>query len=163
MPELVLSKFVSHLDKVQRSIDRKHNRVLFRTGGFARRVVQQSMRPGGKKRARSKPGEVPRTHTKLLKRGIRFSVDKRKKNVEVFAVSLRDLGSITQVSHSHGAELLEFGGRAQVNVRKRRKRSPERRKKVTVKVQARPYLRRAEHREKYHKAMRDNFTRIPLR
>lgn len=164
MAKLEVKKLVSHLDQLQRKIDRKNNRVLFRTGGLARKVVQRSMRPGGKKGKKSAPGEPPRYHTKLLRRGIRFEVDKPRGSVIIFAVALQDLGTIRGTGrHAHGAELLEFGGRGVMRVTKRRKSGSDKVQTKRVKIEPRPYLRRTEHVRQYHSFMRNLMRTVPLR
>ena len=56
----------------------KKKKVLYKQGGYLKTTMQRSMRYGGKKEIKSKPGEPPRAHKRtgaLLRKLIGFVVD----------------------------------------------------------------------------------------
>ena len=133
--------------KVQRAMDRKTNRVLAQTGGYARQIVRRSMRPAGKKGKTSQPGEPPRYHTKLLRDNIFFQYDKITKSAVVGARLINGHKPRGKSNRSTIPELLEFGGTVRV-------------KRKTMRYRPRPYIAPAT--PKAAEKMREKMRTIPL-
>ena len=68
---------------VMRRVDQKTGRVLARTGAFGRQVMRRQMRPAGKKRKSSRPGEPPRTIVGTIKKLLFFGMAPNKKAVVI--------------------------------------------------------------------------------
>ena len=117
--------------KMLNAWNRKEYKILSGTGAYYRKIVRNSMRPGGKKNAVSKPGKPPRYHTKLLRNGILFGYDKSSRSVVIGARKLNGSES--------AAEVLEKGGTTIVKTLSKNGK----RKRRAVKIQARPYVGRA--------------------
>lgn len=103
--------------KVIRRMDTKTRRVLAGTGSATRTYIQRSMRPGGKKRKSSLPGQPPRWHTKLLRgsgkngvRGIAFNYEPRRKSVIIGVLPLDKNRPDGASNRRTIPELLEYGG-----------------------------------------------------
>jgi len=118
--------------KVQRSVDRAKRRNLSKAGAFVRQRTRSSIR---KRKRSSRPGEPPSSHTGLLRRFILFGYDRQRESVVVGPVGFR---------RSKAPRVLEFGGRTTVETR----RPGRRRKKRTVRIAARPYMRPALEKER---------------
>ena len=121
--------------KVQRAVDKGKRRALSRAGAFIRQRARTSIR---KRRPSSRPGEPPSSHTGLLRRFILFGYDRQRDSVVVGPVGFR---------RSRAPNVLEFGGRAIVESGRTR-RSGRMRKKRTVRIAARPYMRPALEKER---------------
>lgn len=74
------------LDELHRRHQRRRSRVLYRTGGFGRRVMQNRIKSGKKS---SKSPNAPKSHTKALKRHCEFAVDERDGSVIIGFVAFR--------------------------------------------------------------------------
>jgi len=83
--------------KVIRAVTKTEHRVLSRFGAIVRRRARSSIR---KRKANSKPGEPPSSHTGFLKQGIMFGFDTARRSVVVGPRRFR--GGI--------ADVLEYGG-----------------------------------------------------
>ena len=118
--------------KVQRAMDRAKRRSLSRAGAFIRQRARTSIR---KRKRQSRPGQPPSSHTGLLRRFILFGYDRRSDSVVVGPVGFR---------RSRAPNVLEFGGRTTVELRRR----GGRRQKRTVRIAARPYKRPALEKER---------------
>lgn len=121
--------------KVRKAVDRGKRRALSRAGAFIRQRARTSIR---KRKRSSRPGEPPSSHTGLLRRFILFGYDRQRDSVVVGPVGFR---------RSRAPNVLEFGGRAVVETGRGRK-SGRRRKKRTVRIAARPYMRPALEKER---------------
>ena len=70
--------------KIEKAADRKSNRVLFRTGGFGKKVMSRSIKPKPKKKQYTPvPGTPPRYQVKPGLKTTHFGVDKKKKTVAI--------------------------------------------------------------------------------
>lgn len=98
--------------KVEAAMNKKTRTVLNRTGAFGMRYIRYSMKPGGKKRVNSDPGQPPRTHTKDLKHGILYQYEPERQTVIVgaryFNASLKALARGSKPV----PQLLEEGGKS---------------------------------------------------
>ena len=75
MSKALLTKVVMYPDRVNKRIDGKRARVLFKLGAYLRTTMQRSMRYSNKP---SQPGKPPHAHKKTgahLRKRIRFNVD----------------------------------------------------------------------------------------
>ncbi len=118
--------------KVQRTVDRAKRRSLSRAGAFIRQRARTSIR---RRKRTSRPGEPPTSHTGLLRRFILFGYDRRSDSVVVGPVGFR---------RSRAPNVLEFGGRTTVAAGRRGRQK----KKRTVRIAARPYMRPALEKER---------------
>ena len=109
--------------KVTRAVDRAKRQVLSRAGAFIRTTARSSIR---RRKTSAPPGRPPHSHTGLLKRFIFFGYDERSESVVVGPLGFK---------RSNAPNVLEFGGTATVERRRRGKRI--RRKVVIAK---RPYM-----------------------
>ena len=107
-------------DKVIRAADRATRRVLSRFGAYVRTSARHSIR---RRKATSKPGQPPSSHTGLLRRHIYFSYDARARDVVI--------GPVPMGAKTSAPETLEHGGRV---VQRRRGR------RQTLAYAARPYM-----------------------
>jgi hypothetical protein len=121
--------------KVRKAVDHGKRRTLSRAGAFIRQRARTSIR---KRRRSSRPGEPPSSHTGLLRRFILFGYDRQRDSVVVGPVGFR---------RSQAPNDLEFGGRTIVESGRAR-RSGRKRKKRTVRIAARPYMRPALEKER---------------
>lgn len=117
--------------KVIRAVDRAKRRSLSKAGAFIRQRARTSIR---KRKRSSPPGQPPSSHTGLLRRFILFGYDRRSDSVVVGPVGFR---------RSMAPNVLEFGGRVAVTGRR-----GSRKKKRTVRIAARPYMRPALEKER---------------
>ena len=85
------------------AVDRAARQVLSKFGAFVRRTAKSSIR---KRKAVSKPGQPPSSHTGLLKRLIYFGYDPTRKSVVIGPEPLN--------GRSQGAHVLEYGGRQRI-------------------------------------------------
>jgi phage gpG-like protein len=118
--------------KVQQAVDRAKRRSLSRAGAFIRQRARTSIR---RRKRTSRPGEPPTSHTGLLRRFILFGYDRQSDSVVVGPVGFR---------RSRAPNVLEFGGRATVAAGRR----GSQKKKRTVRIAARPYMRPALEKER---------------
>ena len=121
--------------KVRKAVDHGKRRALSRAGAFIRQRARTSIRPRKKS---SRPGEPPSSHTGLLRHFILFGYDRQRDSVVVGPVGFK---------RSRAPNVLEFGGRAIVESGRAR-RSGRTRKKRTVRIAARPYMRPALEKER---------------
>ena len=110
--------------------DRATRRVLSRFGAYVRRAAKSSIR---KRKAISRPGQPPSSHTGLLKRFIFFGYDPTRRSVVIGPARL------TRGGRGDAPSLLEYGGAATLKKRRRRKRA---------RFRARPYMGPAMEHEK---------------
>lgn len=100
-------------EKVLKALSRKEIRVLSAIGAHARKDARRSLRP--RKKA-SSPGSPPSIHTKnkfFSLKNIQFEADLKSKSVIVGPILLR---TSNVKSTKTLPELMEFGGRAMVEV-----------------------------------------------
>jgi hypothetical protein len=110
--------------------DRATRRVLSKFGAYVRRTAKSSIR---KRKAISRPGKPPSSHTGLLKRFILFGYDPAKRSVVIGPLRL------TRDGRGDAPQALEEGGTSRTVRRGRKKR---------VKIKARPYMGPAMEKEK---------------
>ena len=110
--------------------DRATRRVLSKFGAYVRRTAKSSIR---KRKAISRPGSPPSSHTGLLKRFILFGYDPAKRSVVIGPLRL------TRGGRGDAPRALEEGGTSRMVRRGRKKR---------VKIKARPFMGPAMEREK---------------
>jgi len=128
-------------DAVKKMMGERSRGFLASFGGWVRKTAQRSMRPGGKKRKHSAPGEPPRTQTGLLRKNIFFSFDPASRSVVVGPAQLN--------RGDDSPELLEHGGRATTEVFQRFRIEGGRlvfdpgRRRVEAQYQPRPYMQPA--------------------
>jgi len=124
------TKSFFNVSKVTDKIDPIKRRFLFKFGAFTHTRAKRSIKPGGKKKTRSAPGEPPRTHTKFLPKGIKYAVDSVKESVVI--------GPIVRATRYGGPKILrtlEEGGMVSfVDIVKGKK------KKFTHRMEARPFM-----------------------
>lgn len=124
---------------VMNKIHEGESKLFNRVGGYARRVIKTSMRPGGKKQKTSSPGEPPRAQTGLLKKFIFYNYDKSTHSVVIGPMVLNRRGSTGEVPR-----VLEFGGTATGSVIKKVIHNNGRpkiiRQTFKYKMQPRPYV-----------------------
>ena len=121
--------------KVRKAVDHGKRRALSRAGAFIRQRARTSIR---KRKRSSRPGEPPSSHTGLLRRFILFGYDRQRDSVVVGPLGFK---------RSRAPNVLEFGGRTVVESGRAR-RSGRKRKKRTVRIAARPYMRPALEKER---------------
>lgn len=109
--------------KVIKAVDRATRQVLSKFGAFVRRTAKTSIR---KRRAISRPGQPPSSHTGLLRRFIFFSFDRLRRSV---VIGPTRLNRKNPYGPRRVPELLEHGGDVA--------RPPRGR---TVSYAARPYM-----------------------
>lgn len=102
--------------KLQRRLEAKQVRILFRTGGQTRTIMQRSM---PYRKGKSKPGQPPHAHKDtekgpLLRKLVRFHVDRRAKRVVTGPILTERVGAKTV------PELLDQGGRIPAKRNRRR-------------------------------------------
>lgn len=114
-------------------------KALAKFGSFVRRTAKSSIKPAGKKRKVSLPGEPPRSITGLLKKPLFFIVEPREQNVVIGPILANN--KATAKNDGTVPETLEHGGRVTYPARGNRKRR-------TVKVAPRPYMGPAMEKEK---------------
>ena len=119
--------------KVRRAVDRGKRRALSRAGAFIRQRTKTSIR---KRKRSSLPGQPPSSHTGLLRKFILFGYDRRSDSVVVGPVGFR---------RSRAPRVLEFGGRATIETKRR---SGRKKQKRAVRIAARPYMRPALEKER---------------
>lgn len=68
----VTTKMFLNKSAVIAAMDRKNQKVLYRTGGFGRKVMRSGMR---RRKNASQPGEYPSAHAGQLKELIYFGID----------------------------------------------------------------------------------------
>jgi hypothetical protein len=105
---------------VANGIDKATRKVLSRFGAFVRTGARSSIRT---RKAVSRPGSPPSSHTGLLKRGILFGYDAASRSVVIGPMALRRA--------SQAPALLEYGGRT---------RGRRRKELVAMTYQPRPYM-----------------------
>jgi stalled ribosome alternative rescue factor ArfA len=110
--------------KVQRAVDAAERQTLRKFGSLVRLRARHSIR---KRRKVSKPGNPPHSHVGLLRNGILFAYDERRKTVVIGAVLLRPWSQVPA--------LLEYGGYG--------KRIKKNRPGKGAYWRARPYMRPA--------------------
>ena len=110
--------------------DRATRRVLSKFGAYVRRTAKSSIR---KRKAISRPGSPPSSHTGLLKRFILFGYDPAKRSVVIGPLRL------TRGGRGDAPRALEEGGTSRMVRRGRKKR---------VKIKARPFMGPAMEKEK---------------
>ena len=110
--------------------DRATRRVLSKFGAYVRRTAKSSIR---KRKAISRPGKPPSSHTGLLKRFILFGYDPTRRSVVIGPLRL------TRGGRGDAPRALEEGGTSRLVRRGRKKR---------VKIKARPFMGPAMEREK---------------
>ncbi len=119
-------------DKVRKKTDGATRRVFSRFGAFVRTAARHSIR---KRKAASKPGQPPSSHTGLLRRLIFFGYDRNRRSVVIGPERLNQ-----KIGDAPAA--LEYGGHSTVVEGLR-----SRRRKRRVKITARPYMGPAFERE----------------
>lgn len=111
--------------KVAHAVDRAKRRALARAGAFIRQTARRSMR---RKKGSAPPGKPPHVHEGSLRRLIFFGYDPATDSVVIGPVGFR---------RSTAPNVLEFGGTAIVEKRRRRGRKRSRRK---VRIAQRSYM-----------------------
>ncbi len=118
--------------KVLSATDKATRKVLSKFGAFVRRTARSSIR---KRKKISSPGQPPTSRTGFLKRFIYFGYDPAKKSVVIGPIRLNSkVGDAPQA--------LELGGKSTVVSGLKNKR-----KKKTVNIAARPFMRPAMEKE----------------
>lgn len=116
---MISVEFKMFIDRpeVLKRIDRKRSRVLAKTGGFGRQTMRRQMRPGGKKRKQSQPGEAPRRHANpLLYKLLFFGIDEEDDSL---VIGPQLISSSRRVRADGGMtipELLNEGGSATIRL-----------------------------------------------
>jgi len=59
------------------------NKGLVRAAALTRTIARRSMKPAGAGRKKSRPGEPPRYHTKLLRQHLYFWANRKEMSVEI--------------------------------------------------------------------------------
>lgn len=99
--KVIKSSFIT--SDVLRTMTQKNAKYLVRAAALTRQVVRRSMKPGGKKRIRSKPGEPPRSQRNpLLRKMFFFWLAQDRESIVVGPAALYRNGAVPDV--------LEFGG-----------------------------------------------------
>lgn len=114
--------------RVKRAVDSATRRVLSKFGAYVRTAARSSIR---KRKRISRPGEPPSSHTGLLKKFIFFGYEPGRGGVVIGPARLD-----AKIGDAPAA--LEHGGRSQVTVGGRRKKTKKGVKTVTIR--ARPYM-----------------------
>ena len=110
---------------VTSAADRATRRVLSRFGAYVRTTARHSIR---KRRATSRPGKPPSSHTGLLRRFIYFGYDRGRKSVVIGPQRLnRKAGDAPAALEHGGVSTIVEGLR-------------HRRKKRRVRIAARPFM-----------------------
>ena len=121
--------WVFHRTQLERRVYAKSTRALYRTGGYALKVMRSLFKTRKKS---SLPGDPPHSHgQKLLKRASKFAVDRDKLFVVAGPMKLNGTASVK--SRKPAPSLLEEGGSAQIEVRGRWKKA---------RYRARPFVER---------------------
>lgn len=109
-------RVVNKMHRIRDAEKKATTKSLGHAAGALRKTVVRSIRPRAKDAPPSKPGEVPKTPTKKMRRAIRYAVDKAERSATIGAV--RDLH--TQEQSVWG--LHERGGRSRKKHRRLRAR-----------------------------------------
>ena len=118
--------------KVLSATDRTRRRILSKFGAYVRRTARSSIR---KRKKVSQPGKPPTSRTGFLKRFIYFGYDPANQSIVVGPIRLNSkVGDAPQA--------LELGGKSTVVSGLKKKR-----KKKTVNIAARPFMRPAMEKE----------------
>lgn len=125
---LKVTKFFFDAPKILASVDMVAVQVLSRFGAFVRRTAKTSIRQS--KRV-SAPGELPRSHTGLLKKFIFFAYDPATTSVVIGPEKLSAKAGFTP-------KILEFGGANATAIPRRSGRKLH--DKKIIHVAARPYM-----------------------
>jgi hypothetical protein len=124
-----IKKMFFDREAVKRKTDAATRRVLSKFGAYVRTTARHSIR---KRKAVSRPGEPPSSHTGLLKRFIFFGYDAGRKSVVIGPTPLHGT--------AEAPPLLEYGGKARRRGRKGRM--------VMANYRARPFMGPAYEQEK---------------
>jgi hypothetical protein len=120
------TNIIVYTQKILAAIARKEKRVLFKSGAYGRRVMRSGMRPGGKKRKSSAPGQYPRYHqgSNRALRHVLFEVNLRDGTVvigppigwtkQILGAGDSDVISRTQFTGKTVPQLVNDGGRSVV-------------------------------------------------
>jgi hypothetical protein len=101
--------------KVKKNIDARTKKVLSKFGAFVRRRARQSIR---KRKGTSKPGQVPFSHTGILKKFIFFGYDSAKRSVVIGAVKVSGKSGKAPFALEHGGRVkLKNGNSATIKPR----------------------------------------------
>lgn len=111
---MITVDFKMFLDRphVMQRITAKQRRVFAKTGGYGRQAMRRQMRPGGKKRKSSLPGEPPRTQVGLLRKLIYFGLDNEQETVVIGPELTHGAKKTQALGGQTVPELLDQGGRA---------------------------------------------------
>jgi len=108
--------------KIKNKADAATKKRLSKFGAFVRKRARESIR---KRKASSKPGQPPSSHTGLLKQFIFFGYDSTRRSVVI--------GPVVLARKASGIpEVLEYGGNVTIQWGKARGK--------TVFIEARPYM-----------------------
>lgn len=165
------AKFFFDTPAVEKALDKKERKVLVSTGAHGRKVVQRSMRPGGKKGIVSQPDTPPRTHTKLLRNGILFVYSPATKSVVIGATKLNQhheqrgylvRGPVPGVLEEGGQLGIreKLVGQMWRSIGRRRPRPGQPVRVRRTRIKARPYLAPAQ--PKTTAKMREQMERVSL-
>lgn len=120
-------------EAVLRETDKGMQSVFSKFGAYVRTRARTSIRT--RKKA-SEPGQPPSSHTGLLKRNIFFGYDRDKKSVVIGPVLLNGTAGTAP-------ESLEYGGQANIMVRRRGMTRGNQRERKVIKIKTRPYMQPA--------------------
>lgn len=103
----IAQKIVVEHEKVIRRTRAKRNRVLYRTGGYARVAERRRIR---RRKKNSKPGQGPSNRTGRLKDGIHFEVDEAQGTVVTGVTPNATTGGATPLGGKTIPEIIDTGG-----------------------------------------------------
>ena len=110
------------LGKLNNRIARKEERILHRTGGYSLRVVRNAIRTAKKKTSR--PGEIPKSKTRALKRNSRYEVDIRRGEL-VIGFTKFPSDAATPIGRRSIPAVINAGGRAKLYFDERKITRPD--------------------------------------
>lgn len=99
--KVVKSRFIRK--DTLKTMDAQTRRFLIRAAGLTRVIARRSMKPGGKKKKRSLPGEAPRAQgNPLLKKFMFFWLAQNNQSILVGPAQLRNQGDVANVLEQGG-------------------------------------------------------------
>lgn len=131
-------------------VEKKERKILSGTGAFGKRVIERSIRSGGKKKKSAKAGHPPRYHVRgqeSLKDRIFFQYNYRSQSVDIGPQLFNAKGGGSQGSEvykllgaSTNLELLNKGGARVVSGRGRGRHRVKYKKRIIKKYKPHPFV-----------------------
>ena len=115
-------RVASELNRLNDRLVRKQQRVLYRTGGYGLRVVRNSIKYD--RDESSRPGQIPKSKTRALKRHSRYEVDMRRGELVIGFIKFPS-DSAKPLGKPSIPAIINAGGRAKIHFMERRITRPD--------------------------------------